>query len=133
MSRTKRHHHLATLKITLEHLPPATCRIELAGEMDNLNFQPLMTFILDNLMKEETAAVIDLQRVGFMDSSGIKVILMLGDRLGYNNLALCCVNPHIHRMLTIAGLEDKMWHITRPCPKGEWEASLEPHQRRRVA
>jgi hypothetical protein len=61
------------------------------------------------------------------------LILMLGERLGYDNVALCCVNRHIHRMLDIAGLEEKVRHISQPCPVREWEASLEPHRGRRVA
>lgn len=99
---------IETLTLSISHILPSTCLINLAGEMDSLVYERAIKFILDNMGTKENYIVVDMTGLEFMDSSGIKLFMALNDLVGLKNIAVLGVNKNLKRVLSVAGLSEAL-------------------------
>ena len=65
----------------------------LSGEVDSSNASELQLAITDQLPNATMATVLDLSRVGYIDSSGVQLLFDLGRRLAARRQVLRLVVP----------------------------------------
>jgi anti-anti-sigma factor len=92
--------------VEVSHLDGLTI-ITTAGELDAQS-APLFDAVLAD-MAEGTRAVVDMEKVSFMDSGGIYVLVKHSTRLAESGGSLRVRNPSsgVQRLLQITGLEDR--------------------------
>ena len=86
----------------------STLWITLAGEIDLDNSAWLDERIRGAIVPAVDQVVLDLSEVAFMDSSGLRVVLKLADRLHERRRELILVVPSegvVRRVLTVSGAE----------------------------
>jgi anti-anti-sigma factor len=93
-----------------------TVVVRLAGELDvQATFQ--LEPALERLTRDPStrALVVDMNRVEFMDSSALGLLLALRERLQADDIRLLVANPSapVRRLLALGGVGDVL-------PMGEW-------------
>ncbi|HSI81162.1 MAG TPA: STAS domain-containing protein [Solirubrobacterales bacterium] len=81
----------------------------LGGEVDSSNATELRLALTDRLPNASTALVLDLSRVVYIDSSGVKLLFDLGRRLSARRQALRLVVPEqapTRRVLELCDVTD---------------------------
>lgn len=94
---------LAALEITAGDDP--VC-VRLAGEVDLSNADELGARLLELMRNDATGMVLDLSRLSYLDSSGIRMLLTLVGRLTWRGQQLAIVAPEgsrVRRVLELAG------------------------------
>jgi len=89
----------------------STLWISLSGEVDLSNSAAVDDRIRASIDPAVERVALDLSKVTFMDSSGLRVVLMLADRLRERRRDLILVVPPdglVRRVLTISGAEAVM-------------------------
>jgi anti-anti-sigma factor len=84
-------------------------RVTVAGEMDMLSSPAVHAAVVDALRRHQPDRIeIDLHDVSFLDSAGIRTLLMCDDDARRMDCPLALVDPHprVTRVLQIAGLLD---------------------------
>ena len=81
--------------------------LEVKGEVDLYTSPQLKEKVNDLIEEGQTQLVIDLSGVGFMDSSGLGVLVTALKRAKERGGALALVSPEgsVHKVLTITGLD----------------------------
>lgn len=123
MTNNLRHLKLDGFNVTLTYLKANTCLVALKGELDFSIYDKLTNFVLQNLLPDEEAAIIDLRDLEFMDSHGIRFIVKLMYQFGAENVALYRVSPHIHRILAMASFDVKISELNDPEELDKWISS----------
>ena len=80
----------------------------LSGEIDLSNAAEITDALLGGVPNEALGLVIDLSKVSYIDSAGVRMLAELDHRLGWRAQALRVVAPEesrSRRVLEIAGLE----------------------------
>jgi anti-anti-sigma factor len=82
--------------------------VAVRGEVDAATAPILQDALDDAVRATRGTLVLDLSGVGFLDSSGINVLLRVRALLGREERALVLVCPDgpVHRVLELAGIED---------------------------
>lgn len=91
-------------------------RVTVAGEMDIVSAATLHETITEMLRRRPGRIVIDLRAVTFLDSTGIRTLLMChvdGMRVGCE-LKLVDPHPRVYRVLQITGLLDHFQLTAEP-------------------
>jgi anti-anti-sigma factor len=90
----------------------SSCVVRAAGELDIASGPRLWDVLADVISRGRDEIVLDLERVTFIDSSGLSVILRahktMEDRGG--KVALRSLQPQTRKLLELAGLTDVL-HI----------------------
>ncbi|MCE5204231.1 MAG: STAS domain-containing protein [Coriobacteriales bacterium] len=90
----------------------ATCRMQVSGEVDVYTSPMLKARIIDAIEDGCTDLVIDLEGVGFIDSSGLGVLVSglrrVKERSG--SMRLVCTKDNILKIFRITGL-DKVFPV----------------------
>lgn len=92
--------------LTQWRLDEETTLVAVSGELDLATAQRLKWPLVDALDSGTRRLVIDLSRVGFMDSTALGVLI--GIRRGLkpdSRMALVCTDPNVLRIFEIAGLD----------------------------
>ena len=81
--------------------------IALRGEIDHHSAKDIMRVVGNKIeLYLPRVCVLDFREVGFMDSSGIGLVLgryrLMQEREG--SLVLCAMPPHIRRVMRVAGI-----------------------------
>jgi len=79
-----------------------------AGEVDLSNAGDLQQSMLDAVPNTAEGMVVDLSVVSYLDSSGIRMLGEIGERLGWREQRFAVVAPtgsRVRSVLTIAGAE----------------------------
>lgn len=81
--------------------------VRVYGELDTATADQLLKAV-EAWPEHVSSCVIDLEGCNFLDSSGIRVLLLCQRRLdsGDGSLRLIGVKPHIERVLRIAGVQE---------------------------
>jgi anti-sigma B factor antagonist len=79
--------------------------IAVAGEIDIATVPPLRTAIDTVLRDGARRLVVDLTAVGFIDSSGLNVLVGVVRRLGPGRLGVVATQPNIRRVFGISGVD----------------------------
>jgi anti-anti-sigma factor len=84
-----------------------TLRVRVFGELDTATADRLLAAVAA-WPEPVSSCVVDLDGCDFLDSSGIRVLLLCQRRLnsGDGTLQLIGVKPHIERVLRIAGVQE---------------------------
>lgn len=80
-----------------------TATLALAGELDAYAAEQLSA-VIEQIDPTATALELDVQHVGFVDSSGLRVLLRAGDRVGGGKTVLRHPQPTLLRLLELTGL-----------------------------
>lgn len=81
-------------------------RVRLAGEVDLSNASTLEAKIIGLMPNEALGLVLDLTRVSYLDSSGIRMLLTLVGRFSWRGQRLVIVAPpesRVRKVLQLAG------------------------------
>jgi anti-sigma B factor antagonist len=81
--------------------------LDVAGEVD-LSTAPALRARIDELIRDGVRTlVVDLTEVGFMDSSGLSVLVSAMKRMGDadGRLAIVCTRDPVLKVFTITGLD----------------------------
>ena len=99
-----------------------TCTLVLAGEVDVYTAPALRQQLLDSIDEGCMDVIIDLENVGFIDSSGLGVLVGVLKRIRENDgsLRLAAANESIVKVLMITGL-DKVFPLYRDVAEAESE------------
>jgi anti-sigma B factor antagonist len=102
---------------------PPTHRITVAGDLDALNGGHLHQAVIEVLRRQQPQHIeIDLHRVTFLDSAGIRVLLLCHRDAQHLDCRLTLTGPRpmAHRVLQITGLLDHFGlteaHTAQPTP-----------------
>ena len=80
----------------------------LAGEIDLSNASRLLATITHEVPNEAVGLIMDLSEVGYMDSSGLRMLLELAKRLGWRDQTMRVVvadDARIRRIMSLSGVE----------------------------
>ena len=93
------------MDVILEKKPPVTI-VRLNGRMNAATVKPFEETLLRAIDGGELRVLIDFTGCDYIDSSGLRVMLIALKRLMAlkGKLVLCSMNPHITKIFTIAGL-----------------------------
>ena len=84
--------------VDAEMLGDDRARLTPTGELDMLT-APLLQQRVDDFLAEGTSLVIDLSRVEFLDSAGLRALLLAH---GTGDVELCNPSPVVHQTLEVA-------------------------------
>jgi anti-sigma B factor antagonist len=80
--------------------------VHVRGEVD-LATSPALADALAGITTREGPVVVDLTEVGFLDSSGLSVLLQARERLAAGSgLRLVVTKPALQRVLAVTGLDE---------------------------
>lgn len=103
----------------------------LEGELD-LSSAPLLERELgEACSRPHRLVLLDLRRLEFIDSSGVRAIVAAHDRAsatGSRLAALCAPDGAVRKILVLTGLEER---LSEQLPSGDLLASAEPPPRRK--
>jgi anti-sigma B factor antagonist len=90
--------------------------ISLEGELDMASAPLLQAALEDAEGAQDSALVIDLERLQFMDSTGLRTILWAHERWEGRGreLALTTGSSQVQRLLTVSGVRDQLRVISTP-------------------
>lgn len=86
--------------------------IDLAGEIDLGSSSKIYSLILQQSKQNNNPLIINLEKVVFMDSSGLQILLRLREKLQFSRRHILLVNPEpqIRKLFQLTGF-DKMFHV----------------------
>jgi anti-sigma B factor antagonist len=81
--------------------------VRAVGEIDFASVKMLRESLLDALETDASSMTLDLTEVGFIDSSGIQVLVWAAGRSGENGdrLRIRCGSGPVRRVIEVCGLE----------------------------
>jgi anti-sigma B factor antagonist len=89
--------------------------LEVHGELDLSTAAELEQPLAEATERADAAVLIDLADCGFIDSTGIALIVRAWQRIdaaagngGKGGLVLCCQNEQVRRVLEVTGLENSL-------------------------
>jgi|CXWL01.1.fsa_nt_gi anti-anti-sigma factor len=79
--------------------------LALGGQLDSRTAPELERELLDCLAKDRKLILLDLAKLEFVSSAGLRVMVMVGKRLSAAGgaLALCALNPSVQQVFDVAG------------------------------
>jgi anti-sigma B factor antagonist len=99
---------------------PGRVRVEPVGELDLVTAEPLAQTIRELRRSGVTHIILDLRRVSFIDSSGVRLAFDLHTEAAGNGLRLELVPapPNVQRIFELTGTHDRLPFVTpeRPAP-----------------
>jgi anti-sigma B factor antagonist len=97
------------LEVTARSLSGAHV-IAVAGDIDVSTVAELQTYIDAAFSDGQTLIVVDLENVGFIDSSVLHALVraLRRARMAGGDLAIACVDPSVCRLLEVFGLSSKI-------------------------
>ncbi|MDQ3676906.1 MAG: STAS domain-containing protein [Actinomycetota bacterium] len=82
--------------------------IELSGELDLDGAPAVEEALLRSEDSDAKSIVIDLSRLEFIDSTGIRLVVMAAQRCDYGRLTLLRGPKQVHRVFEITDLADRL-------------------------
>jgi stage II sporulation protein AA (anti-sigma F factor antagonist) len=85
----------------------STCENILIIELENLidaKSRPDVEASMTTALASEDCAIVDLSRVSFVASDGLRMLLMLRKKQGSAHLLLCNMQDHVRDVFAISGL-----------------------------
>ena len=77
------------------------------GRLDSANARSFELTIMGHIGNGEQQLIVDFSRLGFISSSGMRVLLIAAKKLNASNgkLVLCRMQDHIHEVFHISGFD----------------------------
>jgi anti-anti-sigma factor len=93
-------------RLTVGDAPDGAVRIGLAGELDIASLPDVAGQLAGALARDPQPAEIDLSGLGFMDSSGVAVLIRLANH--FQPVRTRQATPPVRRVLEVLGLADRL-------------------------
>lgn len=79
--------------------------VQLAGQINSANAAGVEADLMGHVEKGQSKIVLDLARLDYISSAGLRVVLMLAKRLkqGGGALLLCNIQPDVREVFDISG------------------------------
>lgn len=79
--------------------------VAVAGQINSANAAEIEARLLEQIEQGERRCVLDLGKLDYISSAGLRVVLVLAKRLKENQgrLALCNLQPHVREVFDISG------------------------------
>lgn len=79
--------------------------IELQGRIDSTNASKIEAEIMDKLRLGASRIVLDFEKLDYISSAGLRVVLILAKKLKQSGgrLAVCSMKPAIHSVFDVSG------------------------------
>jgi stage II sporulation protein AA (anti-sigma F factor antagonist) len=79
--------------------------VAVAGQINSANAAEIEARLLEQVEQGERRCVLDLGKLDYISSAGLRVVLVLAKRLKENQgrLALCNLQPHVREVFDISG------------------------------
>jgi anti-sigma B factor antagonist len=102
--------NIAPFKVEMESLEDGVRVFAVSGELDQATAAELRNPLLEAIGEGAKAVMVDLTKCGFIDSTGLGVIVegwkTLQERNGERAmLSICCPEPEVRRLLEVTGLD----------------------------
>src|SRR3954451_21209084 len=102
--------NIAPFEVEVESLDGGIHAFAISGELDQATAGELRNPLLEAINAGTHAVMIDLTKCGFIDSTGLGVIVeawkLLQERNGERPaLPICCPEPEVKRLLEVTGLD----------------------------
>jgi anti-sigma B factor antagonist len=102
--------NIAPFNVEVESLDGGLEAFAVSGELDQATAQELRKPLQEAIKSGSSAVMIDMTKCGFVDSTGLGVIVeawkTLQERDGTDaGLAICCPEPEVRRLLELTGLD----------------------------
>jgi anti-sigma B factor antagonist len=102
--------NIAPFNVEMESLDGGVGVFAISGELDQATAADLRDPLHDAIESGTRAVMIDMTACGFIDSTGLGVIVeawkMLQERNGDTaSFAICCPEPEVRRLLEVTGLD----------------------------
>jgi anti-sigma B factor antagonist len=102
--------NIVPFKVDIESLGDGVAGVAVSGELDQATAGNLREPLMEQINSGSRAVLIDLSSCGFVDSTGLGVIVEAwktlqerdGDRAA---LTICCPAPEVRRLLEVTGLD----------------------------
>ncbi len=79
--------------------------LAVSGEID-ISTATVLRKAIDSVIQDGThRLIVDLENVGFMDSSGLNTLISVIRRLGPGSLLVAASQPHIRRVFSLSGID----------------------------
>ncbi len=77
------------------------------GRLDSANASAFESIVMDHISNGEQHLIVDCSRLGFISSSGMRVLLIAAKKLNASKgkLVLCTMQDHIHEVFHISGFD----------------------------
>jgi anti-sigma B factor antagonist len=101
---------IAPFKVEVESIDGGVHAFAISGELDQATAGELRDPLIEAINTGTHAVMIDLTKCGFIDSTGLGVIVeawkLLQERNGDQAaLTICCPEPEVRRLLEVTGLD----------------------------
>lgn len=101
---------IAPFNVDMESLDGGVRVFAISGELDQATASDLREPLQEAINGETRAVVIDMTQCGFIDSTGLGVIVEAWKQLQERNgdsagFAICCPEPEVSRLLEVTGLD----------------------------
>jgi anti-anti-sigma factor len=102
--------NIAPFNVEVESLNGGVRALAISGELDQATAQQLREPLMSEIQGGAHAVMIDLTACGFIDSTGLGVIVEGWKTLQERNgemaaLTICCPEPEVKRLLEVTGLD----------------------------
>ncbi len=101
---------IAPFNVDMESLDGGVRVFAISGELDQATASELREPLQEAINDETRAVVIDMTQCGFIDSTGLGIIVEAWKQLQERNgdsagFAICCPEPEVRRLLEVTGLD----------------------------
>ncbi|MCX5515847.1 anti-sigma factor antagonist [Kaistia algarum] len=92
------------MSVTFEKLGPVLV-VDLLGRLDSANSPQIEGELLERITGADGAVLLDLARLDYISSAGLRVVLVIAKRMKQAGraLVLCSLQPNIHDVFEISG------------------------------
>lgn len=102
--------NIAPFNVEVESLGEGIDAISVTGELDQATADGLRDPLRESIEAGTAAVMIDMSDCGFIDSTGLGVIVEAWKDLQSRNgdkaaLSICCPEPEVRRLLEVTGLD----------------------------
>jgi anti-anti-sigma factor len=90
--------------------------LRLFGELDMATMPELEDVLAAMLSRGVRRLIVDLSQLGFIDSSGLRLLIALADRAGAEGWTLGLVRPaeHVRTVFEVTGADEKLPFLEDP-------------------
>jgi len=104
---------IAPFKVEVDSLESGISAFSITGELDQATAPALRDAIQEAIGAGSKAMMVDMTHCGFIDSTGLGVIVEAWKQLQQRNgdsasFAICCPEPEVLRLLEITGLDKEI-------------------------
>ena len=99
--------------------------LKISGELDIYAYNEFLPELDEFVDKTAKALVVDMEDLGFMDSTGVKLLVGFGNQFGFKNVAIYKASRNILRVLRIIGLNQKFVYLASDRDLEYWRNNLD--------